>query len=53
MDKLYNITETAKLLSVGRATIYRWIKADLIQTISINGLTRVRESEIKRLRGEK
>ena len=53
MEKLYNITQTAKNLSVGRNTIYRWIKSGLIQTIKVNGLTRVRESEIRRIRGEK
>ena len=53
MEKLYNITETAKALYLSRNTIYKWIKAGLIQTIDMNGLTRVKESEIKRLRGEK
>lgn len=53
MERLYNITDTARYLSVGRNTIYRWIKQGLIQTIKVNGLTRIRESEIKRLRGEK
>jgi len=52
MEKLYNITETAKALCLSRNTIYKWIKKGQIAVINMNGLTRVKESEIKRLRGE-
>lgn len=52
MDILYNITKTAKLLGVSRNTIYKWEKENKIKIIKINGLGRVSESEIKRLRGE-
>ena len=52
MDKLYNISETAKALYVSRPTVYKWIKKGQLETIDLNGLTRVKESEIKRLRGE-
>lgn len=52
MEKLYNITETAKLLRTSRVSIYKWIDKGLLNVIKINGYTRIKESEIKRLRGE-
>ncbi len=52
MKKLYNLTETAKELCVSRPTIYKWIKNGQLKTIDLNGLTRVKDSEIRRLRGE-
>ena len=53
MEKLYNITQTAKLLATSRVSIYKWIKNGKLNYVDINGHIRVRESEIKRLRGEK
>jgi excisionase family DNA binding protein len=50
MKKLYNISETAKELCVSRPTIYKWIKKGQLKTINLNGLTRVKDTEIKRLR---
>ena len=52
MEKLYNITETAKLLATSRVSIYKWIKSGKLKSVDINGYIRIRESEIKRLRGE-
>lgn len=47
--KFYNISETAKILSVDRSTIYRWSKQGKIEIIFVNGLPRISEDEIKRL----
>ena len=52
MEQLYNITQAAKLLSTSRTSVYKWISRGLINVIKINGYTRIKESEIKRLRGE-
>lgn len=49
MEKYYNITEAAELLSVARFTIYRWNKKGKIKIVTINGNPRIAESELKRL----
>lgn len=51
MDKLYNLTKAASYLGVTRPTLYKWHKQGKIRFISVNGLNKVSEIEIKRIRG--
>lgn len=52
MEKLYTITAAAKELYVSRPTIYKWIKRGQLKLLRINGIPKIKESEIKRLRGD-
>lgn len=53
MDKIYNITKTAKYLGVSTKTIYRWQKAGKIEFIKVGDFNKVSEKEIMRIRGGK
>jgi len=52
LGKLYNISKTAELLGVHRDTIYRWEKEGKFAFIKVNGFNKVKEEDIRRLRGE-
>ncbi len=52
MDKLYNISNSAMLLGVSRQTIYRWQKEGKFDFVEVNGSKKMKETDIKRLRGE-
>lgn len=52
LERLYNVSRTAKLLGVDRVTVYNWAKEGKIKFVKVNGLNKVSENEIKRLRGE-
>ena len=52
VEPLYNITEASKLLRTSRVTIYKWINNGKLKSLDINGYIRIKESEIKRLRGD-
>ena len=52
MNKLYNITQAAKILCVSRNTIYKWEKENKINFININGINKISTKELKRLRGD-
>jgi len=52
MNKLYNITQAAKILCVSRNTIYKWKRDNKINLININGINKISAKELKRLRGD-
>ena len=52
MDSIHNITEASKLLGYNRRTLTRKIKAGEINGFKIGSRWFLKESEIKRLRGE-
>lgn len=50
MDKLYTISEVAKIFKCSTKTIRNWIKGGKLNAIRIgNGTIRISESEIERL----
>lgn len=53
MERLYKVSELAKLLNVGRSTVISWIHRGKIRAIRIVGTWRIPESEVQKLlRGE-
>ena len=54
MEKAYNLNETAKLLGMKVSTLRSWVRENKLEATKIVGTNRwiVKESEIKRLRGE-
>lgn len=52
MEKIYTITESIELLKLHRNTIINMINDGRIKSKKIGGKHTIRESEIKRLRGE-
>ena len=46
----YSVKEASTMLGKGYTTLYRWIKAGKIHTISIAGRTLIPKSEIERLK---
>ena len=53
IDNVYETTEAARLLGIGYATLYRWIKAGKLTPIRIAGRTLIPKSEIARIKNEK
>ena len=51
-NEIYEPTEAAKMLGIGYATLYRWIKAGKLTPIRIAGRTLIPQSEIERLKNE-
>lgn len=45
--RLVKITETAKLLAVGRSTVYKLIKTGRLETLDLNGCQRITMRSIK------
>jgi len=50
MPDLYGTTETAELLGIGYATVYRWIKQGKLIPVKVDRRTLIPKSEIVRLR---
>lgn len=48
--EVYDTKEAARLLKVGYATLYRWIKEKKIIPLRIGGRTFIPKSEIERVR---
>jgi len=48
--ELYSTLEAAKLLKIGYATLYRWIRDHKIIPIKLNHRTLIPKSEIERLK---
>ncbi len=47
--KVYNISETSKILKVSRETLYKWLNEGKIKfTVLPNNQKRIPESEIKK-----
>ena len=52
MDKLYTISEVAKLLKVSRVSIYTWIEEGKLNVLTLpNDTKRITETEVKRILG--
>lgn len=49
-DEYCDTTEAAKLLGIGYATLYRWIKSGKILPLRVAGRTVIPKSEIDRLK---
>jgi len=49
MEKLYRVSELAKLMSVSRVTVVKWIRSGRISAYSINGYYYIPESEVEKL----
>ncbi len=47
---LYSAQETASLLGVGIATVWRWVRAKKLSVVKVGGRTLIPKSEIKRLK---
>jgi len=50
--EIYDTNEAARLLKVGYATLYRWIKEGKLIPIRLSGRTFIPKSEIDRLGGK-
>ena len=51
IPNIYSTIEATKLLGIGYATLFRWIKSGKIQVIKMNNRTLITKREIERLRG--
>lgn len=40
--------ETAKILSVDRVTIYKWIKSGFLKAYKIEGIVRIKKEDLKK-----
>lgn len=49
-DYMLSVSETAKIFSVSKRTIFRWIESGKIKAIKISGTVRISEEEIERLK---
>ena len=52
-DEVCETAEAARLIGIGYATLYRWIKAGKLIPIRIAGRTLIPKSEIDRLKNKK
>ena len=48
-EEVYDSNEAAKLLGIGYATLYRWIKDGKIIPLRIGGRTFIPKTEVERL----
>jgi len=48
--EVYDVQEAAKLIGIGYATVYRWIKSGKIIAVRLAGRTLIPKSEVERLR---
>jgi excisionase family DNA binding protein len=52
VEKLYTVKEIAKILSVSRNTIWRWVREGKLKSIKLsNGATRFTEKDIQEFMG--
>lgn len=51
--EVYDTTEASKLLGIGYATLYRWIKSSKLIPFKIGGRTFIPQSEILRIKNDK
>jgi len=49
VEKLYKLSEFAKLMGVSRSAVIKWIKQGKIRAINIHGRWYIPESEYERL----
>ena len=52
IDNVYETTEAARLIGIGYATLYRWIKRGKLTPIRIAGRTLIPKSEVDRIKNE-
>ncbi|GAI75046.1 unnamed protein product [marine sediment metagenome] len=52
-EEIYETNEAARLLGIGYATLYRWIKDGKLIPLRIGGRTFIPKSEVERLKNEK
>jgi len=48
--EIYDTNEAARLLGIGYATLYRWIKEGKLTPLRVGGRTLIPKSEIERLK---
>ena len=48
-DEFYDTAEACKLLRIGYATLYRWIKASRIIPVRVGNRTLIPKSEVERI----
>ena len=49
-DEVYDAAEAARLIGIGYATLYRWIKGGKLISVKLAGRTLIPKSEVKRLK---
>lgn len=49
-EDLYDVAEAARLIGMGYATLYRWIKRGDIVPLRVSGRTLITKSEVDRVR---
>ncbi len=49
MEKLYKLSEFARIIGVSRSGVLKWIRTGRIRAINIHGRWYIPESEYKRL----
>ena len=47
--RVYTPDEVAKILKVTRRTVYRWIEAEILEAIKIDGVYRITEESINKV----
>ena len=52
-DNLFTIAKAAEILGVDKSTLYRWDKEGTLEKVHIGGKVRIRESDIKRILGQR
>ena len=50
VDDLYDTEEAARLMGIGYATLYRWIKKGKVAPVRVSGRTLIPKFEIERLK---
>jgi excisionase family DNA binding protein len=51
--EVYGATEAAKLIGIGYATLYRWLKSGKLISIKLAGRTLIPKTEVERLKTER
>lgn len=49
--EVYDAEEAARLIGIGYATLYRWIKGGKLIAVKLAGRTLIPRSEVERLKG--
>lgn len=50
--EVYDAAEAARLIGIGYATLYRWIKSGKLIAVKLAGRTLIPKSEVERLKNE-